>query len=47
VKKFHSASLLRTSFLTEKIEVGVTAGTCIDDGRKVTGKIIGATGTVS
>ena len=30
-------------FLAQKIEVGVTAGTRIDDGGKVPGKIVGVT----
>ena len=33
-------------FLAQKIEVGVTAGTHIDDGGKVPGKIVGVTGGV-
>ena len=33
-------------FLTQKIEVGVTAGTRIDDGGKVAGKIVGVTACV-
>ena len=32
-------------FLTQKIEVGVTAGTHIDDGGEVPGKIVGVTAT--
>jgi hypothetical protein len=34
-------------FLAQKIEVGVTAGSRIDDGGKVLGKIVGVTGSVS
>ena len=34
---------IRDSFLAQKIEVGVTAGTRIDDGGKVPGKIVGVT----
>src|SRR5580658_2992851 len=34
-------------FLAQKIEVGVTAGTRIDDGGKVPGKIVGVTASVS
>jgi hypothetical protein len=33
-------------FLTQKIEVGVTAGTHINDGRKVPGKIVSVTAGV-
>jgi hypothetical protein len=34
-------SVSRPGFLAQKIEVGVTAGTRIDDGGKVSGKIVG------
>jgi hypothetical protein len=34
-------------FLAQKIEVGVTAGTRIDDGGKVPRKIVGVTGGVT
>jgi len=34
-------------FLTHKIKVSVTAGSGINEGGKITGKIVGATGTVS
>jgi len=39
--------LAENSFLAEKIEVGVAAGTRMDDGGKVPRKIVGVSGGIS